>query len=375
MYIKIILLLLFVFTIFFSCKSDDQIVYSIDKSAFTADLSIKKSKTFRIDSVTDWRLISVQSFYINDTLKIASLDLVNNDILIFNYSTGILSDRISFSSDGEDALKSNLTGYHVFNKDSLVVIDANGFAYLTDFEGVINYKVNLDPDGIPGAPLNKPNFNQIVKIDESLYYDNYYIMNQGRYMKIRNSGTELSYFLEVPDEYMKGFWGIGDFMYFNFVYNEEKEEFIYNFPNLDSLYIWDKQFSNVTKVDASSKFINEPIKPILTFGTIPSEKTIKQEPLKRHVFSRLFYYDKKYFRLLGLPISQFDLDLNDPVKSEIRKYALIVFDNDFNWIGEYEIPFNKYLISPDDLFVNEHGIHFQLESKTEDEAVFEIWNF
>tara|TARA_Y100000114_G_C11763986_1_gene331974 strand:+ start:712 stop:1665 length:954 start_codon:yes stop_codon:yes gene_type:complete len=306
---------------------------------------------------------------------IATLDIINNDILIFNYDEGQLYKRISFNEDGPNALKGEISGYHIFHQDSILIIDKTNSLYFSNLEGEITKVLNLDPDGIPGAPLNRPNINPIVKIGKDYLLDNYYIMNEGRKMKIKLTPDDsIEYFQEVPNESLKGFWGIDKFVYTGFIYESDEEKFIYNFPNLDSLYIWNKSFNSLSKVNASSKNIIGPIKPILKFGVMPSEKTVKEEPFKRHIYTRIFKIGNNYVRLMGLPISQFDIDLRDPVKSRIRQYVAIVFDENFNWLGEFELPFNKYLIDSDDIFANDLGLHFQVKTGNENETKFEIWN-
>lgn len=371
-----IISILFSLQLLFSCSNDDHWVdYQIEKSANLADFSLVNYRTIEVDSTTDWKTLNVQSHYFGDTLIIISLDLVNNDLVFHNYHSGIQFHRISFNNEGPNSMKGKITGYHFFSKDSLILIDNTGYMYRSNFWGDINNVINLDPEGIPGVPLNKPNLSQVVQTKNSLLLDNYYITNEGRLMKIIvTDQNRVEYFHQVPEEYIKGFWGIGDFVYHNYTFDSETKNFVYNFPNLDSVYIWNQDFTKLNKVDASSRFISKTIAPILTFGVMPSEKTISQEPLKRHIYSQLFYNGINYFRILGLPLSQFEIDLNDPVQSQIRKYAVIVFDKQLNWIGEYNLPFNRYFMTPDAIFVNEFGLHFQNKSGNENEATFEIWN-
>ena len=95
--------------------------------------------------------------------------------------------------------------------------------------------------------------------------------------------------------------------------NTKTNEFVYNFPGLDSLYIWSQDFTELRKVYAGTSLFEHPIPAIFTMGIMPTPKEIEQKPLNRGIYGHIFYDDTKdlYYRLIGLPISQTLLDSDD----------------------------------------------------------------
>ncbi len=62
-----------------------------------------------------------------------------------------------------------------------------------------------------------------------------------------------------------------------------------------------------------------------------------------------------------------------PNEPKIRKYSLCVIDNQFNVLAEYPLPVDKYNLQL--VFVNEEGLHIKREHSSEDEIVFDAFNF
>ena len=363
--------------IIISACSRTQTDFSEDFNSPEPKVKFKKlgEKVFKIDSLTDYNLLLPQVYNLGEGELLVCLNILKNAIDMYDYESGTLSKTVSFPNEGPGSLSSDLIGFQILSEDSLLLVDKLNILYFSDLEGGISHKVDLDPEGIPGLPLIQPNSLPVVKMGKNIFIENYYLRNEDRQMKVVLDLEEMKvdYKLKIPNEYLNGFWGIGDFGTYDFVIN--KGRFIYNFPNLDSLYIWDSAFIDPVKVNARVRSIDSPIDKILEKGRMPSEKTIEQGAFRSNIYSRLLYDDELglYFRIVGLSINQGLLDSRDPIKSKERKYLIMILDSEFQWLGEFELPNYDYVINTERIFINKNGIHFQKKGDNEDEAVFDVY--
>lgn len=374
--IQLILIFLNLFIV--GCSSDNsetRLKLTENKIGF----EITGQKVFNIDEQTDYNLLFPQPFTRGSEELLMVLSVLHNSIDIYNYSDGELVNRIKFPSEGEMSIPATLVGYQAISEDTLLALDKLGNLYFSDMNSQIYGKVNLDPEGVPGLPLIQPNSLPLVKSgDSSLIIENYYLANADRKMKIELDlrSYTVNYKLKMPDEHMEGFWGLGDFAFYNFIYNKSQKQYIYNFTNLDSIYIWDTFLTKLKKMNARSRTLDSPVQKLLTMGVQPTKKFIEEGAYSSTIYARLLYdeYRDIYYRFIGMPINQGVLDMKDPVKSKQRKYLVMVLNSDFEWMGEFELPPYKYITDIERMFINERGLHIQQRGENEDQAVFDVWN-
>lgn len=333
-------------------------------------------KTFEIDDQSDWHIVLPQTIVIDDKLHLLSLEYKTNVILVFDYSTGKMVKRIPFYKEGPNSIKGTMSSFQAFSEDLLLL--TNRDLYITDFSGEIKKRIDLKNADFPGAPRMRPNSIPAVLNGESIVFENYHLANKGRLMKLSVDleNDSVNYFQEIPEAHIEGYWAVGRFGDFTSTINTKTNEFVYNFPGLDSLYIWNSDFTELKKEYAGTSLFEHPIPAIFTMGIMPTEKEIEEKPLTRGIYGHIFYDDTKdlYYRLIGLPISQSLLDSGDEIKSKTRKYAVMVLNSDFEILGEFELPEYEYIIDTEMTFLANGAIHFQKESINEDEAIFDLWS-
>ena len=372
---SVFILLLAVFT---ACQDEEAPVKAFSDKDNQVSFSLKGEKTITVDDRTDWNLYLPQPFTVDGTSYLLSLDKLNNAINMYDYEAGQLHKRIAFPFEGENSIPTNIIGYQALSTDSLLIIDKIGRLYFTDFEAQVHQAVDLDPNGIPGQPFAFPNSSPLQVMDGKVIVENYYLLNENRQMKVALdlADLSLSYQLTIPSEYIEGYWGVGDFKYYNHVYNAKTQQYVYNFPNREALYVYDKNLSSPTLKPVVSRKVASPADHILVMGKQPSPELLERGPLRSSIYARLLYdpWREVYYRIVGHPIKESVLEMRDPVRSTTRTYSVIVLNEDFEWLGEFDLPAYEYPINIEKLFINEKGLHFQKESINEDLANFDIWN-
>ncbi|MGW8121384.1 DUF4221 family protein [Roseivirga echinicomitans] len=363
------------------CNSDSFLETTEVKSADTKTNLVNfgkiSEKTFYVDSLSDWHFVFPQTLTLNGHKTILSIDIVSNGLLAYDYESGVLIEKIDLPKAGPESTKGKVIGFQALSRDSLFVVDAALNVSLFDFDGKLKSQMS-----VLSTPTDQPQFrhNAIPAIyrDGELIIENYPIINPQRNMKIildiKDSSVRQT--TPIPNEFLDGFYGLGDFGYYSFIVNEDSERLVYNFPNLDSLYSWTYDMQSLEKIYAGSKLFNHPIKPIADISkAVPNAEELSRRPFRRPIYSMLFYdkNEKMYYRLVGKPIPESVLDLKDPIKSQTRKYSVLVLDSDFKWLGEFNLPDYEYIINTEMTFFNDQGIHFQKESIDEDIALFDVY--
>ncbi|KYG76713.1 DUF4221 family protein [Roseivirga echinicomitans] len=335
-------------------------------------------KILEIDSLSDYRLFFAQPYNKDKENLLLSFAFNSKTILVFDYGTGKTIERISFPNDGPNNIAGTIVGFQAFSSDSLMITTNLGHLYVSNFNSEITKFIDLDPESIPGAPSFRANSFPAHLKNDKLLLDNYFIANKGRPMKISVDlkSDSVEYFQEIPEEHIEGYWAAGSFGYSTSTINTKTNEFVYNFPGLDSLYIWNSDFTQLRKEYAGTSLFEHPIEAIFTMGIMPTPREIEQKPLTRGIYGHIFYDDTKdlYYRIIGLPISQTLLDSDDEIKSKTRRYAVMVLNSDFEILGEFKLPEYEYIINTEMTFFANGGIHFQKESTNEDEALIDIWS-
>lgn len=344
------------------------------------EFELVEQKNIAVDSSSDWYFVIPQYFNLNNQPVVLSLDLVTNSILIYDLQAGNLKSKITYTvGGGPQEVRADLIGYQAMSDDKLLLVDHTRTLYVSDFEGTISQTYSLLPENSQYTnPIVKPSAVPFVMHEGKLQYESYPIINKNRNMKLSLSLIDSTIEVKemIPDEHIEGFYGVGDFLYYSYVADTTNSRFIYSFPALDSLYIWNFDFQKLEKRATGSRLFKKPIEPILDLSDRPTPQELEQIPLKRPVYSRLlFHKDKRvYYRLVGLPIPQNLLDLKDPVKSLERKYVVMVLNEDFQWRGEFELPEYRYKINIDLLFIGPKGLYLQKESTNENLAEFDVWS-
>jgi hypothetical protein len=138
------------------------------------------------------------------------------------------------------------------------------------------------------------------------------------------------------------------------------------------------------KIYGRSSLQTKEIKKLVNIdlGSVSQDYQIDRDNIIKKIKSSFIYSDiifneevNEFYRLVAHPMSDFDIDLNDPVKSEIREYSIIVFDKELRIKKEYLIPFNKYMIKSDCFFVYDGKLHIQKKNENEDYIELDVLKF
>ncbi len=374
-FFRIALIILFAVSLYGCGKTEQKDISDLESKV---EFGLVGQKSFQINNTSDWLMVIPQIFLDSGTQYLSRLDIPNNQIEIYDYDKGNLVNEISFDKEGPNSIKGSIVGFQVINKDSIFIIDNSSYLVIANFKSEIIGKYNARKDF-----TDSPNLKASV-IPASINSDvisliNYPIVNPKRMITIdlNLKDSTISKRNVIPDEYINGFWSVGDFSWYSFV--KVGDTRIFNFPNLDSLYIYEDGDDNSKpfKVYAGSKAIQHPIKDIVSpEDYIPSEEELERLPFTRPIYARLLYdeYRQVYYRIIGKPIAEYLLDSNDPIKSRTREYYILVLDHEFNWLGEFDLPSYENMIDIDLTFISKEGINLQRESTDEDYAVFDVYS-
>ena len=365
-----------------SCTTSEK---TIDKDQLKK-LPISGQKTFLVDSVTVNKMAYPQVLSYEGKEIVTSMNVLNysiNALKLFDLETGKLYKSLSFHDDEKYKL-SDLLSVYIISPDSILCIDQLSNLYLLNKQLQVVNKYSFKNKAEKGLPLFYDNIIPLVKIQNGKYVAaNYYTSMPDRRLNVTfdlKSDT-LVYLNNVPEESVIGFYGIVDFKYWNYVYDEVDKKFVFNYPNLDSLYLYDSNLNLIQKVSAKSGLKQGPTEKLVSqrLETLGENIDINKNEVMRKMKNSFVYTDlifnhtkRHYYRIVGLPISEFDIDLEDEIKSEIREYTLMVLDDEFNIIDEFLIPFNMYRIKGDSFFVYEGKLYLQRNNENEDEMVFDI---
>ena len=365
--------------LFFGC-SGNELTY--DKSNLE-ELPIAGTQIFEVDSVTVNELTYPQVLAFDGRNIVTSINVVDNSLKLFDLDSGQLYKTLNFKSEGKDGLN-ELLSVHILSADSILYVDKvpNLFLLNQNLEIVRNFSFKDDLE--KGMPLFYANVLPPIRVKRDQFIaSNYYTNMPDRRLNVSFDleKEELVYMNEVPEEAVIGFYGIDGFGNWNYVYDHENN-FVFNYPNLDSLYVYDQDFQLLRKVYAGSslkkektnKLVHKRLESMAPQNIELNEREILKQARNSFIYHKLLFNKKKnqYYRIVGLPIAHFDYELNDPIKSEIRNYSLLVLDKHFDILQEYIIPFNKYMIQNEAYFVYNGKLYIQRNNTNEDEMQLDI---
>lgn len=383
---KLFYLLLFIF-ITNSCSQSNNLSNIYSEYNTLKKIVPSDSIVLLLDHEATPSLISMEIQVEGDEAFLYNGVLRQNIIKKFNLESSKLISTIDLRMEGPNRLN-ELFGCQHISVDTLLCHDDLSYFSLIHYEPRSNFKKKLisykfdqdgrlyfDPTLIPPVKLNHNRF-----IIPNYYTDNY---NQPLMSIIDFKEKKVSYHLNVPDEYIEGYFGWERFGYWNYVYHSDTKKFYFSFPNLDSLYVYDSEFVLQDKRELKSTFKESPNEPIFLdkdLGKSNKKKMVDHLDIMRgkrqFIYESLLYNQEKkqYYRFMGLPIPQYRIDLEDPIDSEIRYYSLIVANSELEYQAEYAIPFNQYDLELKAYFVHDGKLYIQRKIDSEDEIIVDIFD-
>lgn len=301
----------------------------------------------------------------------------------FDLNTGECTKTLKFNDTGPNKI-SGIAGNYFLDSSLFFLRESSGVIYSGLFSN--NLTINKIIDSEKGRYWFVPKIDNNLHPVIGLNKNQFLISNSHQYRKGRNAfniidtiTNDFTQAVQLPDQFIEGFFGVYDFREWNYVYNEKSQLIIANFPNLDTLYAYDMYLNPFGKYFVESSLKTSPIKKISQKKnyTDPDDVTNPKE-INLRVKSNLQYkallYDEKnnyYYRIVGHPISRYKIESEDPVISQIRNYSIMVIDSNFNLVNEFAVPFNKYLIYNVCFFLYDGHLYMQRLNHNEDNVIFD----
>jgi len=369
--------LIFILFIFTSCQ--DPIT-----ERFTLDI-IEPSYTIQIpvDSLTDYKAIYPQ--YLDNLNTLLVLNYINNRLDRYDLNFNTSNSLINFN---DDINYGEITGYEYVNKDSIFFLNNRNELILANLQGDIFYKIKIKSSEVLGAPQLDPVFLKLINDNKNISIANYFSISKKSPSHVSFSGLangNLEFKGGFPIEYIEGFYGYKDYGNWNYA---QSNSYIYvNFPNLNSIYKYNKKFEFQDIIEIDPNYIKPIVKLFkntlsdLDLKIRPSENEvsrIESQYLNNFIFPYLIYnkHTNHYYRIIGYPISKYTQELKDPKKSIIRNYSVLVLSESFEVLGEFGIEWDKYLIEYGSIFPTKDGLAIQKEElENEDKMNFDVFVF
>ncbi len=347
-------------------------------------IQVKAEKVLEVDSVSLNHLVYPQILERDGKTLVTSINVVDNSVKIYNLATGQLDRTYLFAKEGPNKVGAVLS-VSFPNSDAIFYLDQSSTLYVLDDSLKFLSRHSFKQAEQKGLPLFYANHIPLIhKSGDKLVAVNYYTNRTDRMLllEVDLSTDSLRYFNPIPPEVVEGYYGMADFTYWNYVYNPNSKSYAFSFPASDSLYMYDADLNFTHKVSARSTLKTDEVAPPLP--TVKSDdlgelRKFSQEEVMSRIkqswaYHDLIYNPKKghYYRFVGLPISEMDIEDGDPIRSEVRQFTLLVMNEDFETLNEYLLPYNKYLIEKDCFFIHSGDLYLQRHEEDEDRIYLDV---
>ena len=386
--------LLIITAIVFSCSQPNEI-QKVER-IFKDSLSLKRigNVALPIDSLTSNSKRSIKYLSRDSVRGIYLLNQLMNTIEIFNLDAKSWKKRIQLHIDGPNGI-GQATYMVPVSKDSLLVFSNRQQLSIINGEGKLlkKYAPCYDRQTGEGAYLLAMVEITPIKIGNDVFfvatnaYDPYEKKSRVNNMKTEKNIAKLnlltgqcSYSFAYPETYSKA-GGLWSGQYYDIKYHDyipEYKRFIISLPADENIYLTDYE-STIEKYYAGSKFFNqiEPFYSANTLMKIPDEKLQKDfaiNPSYQNI--RYDKYRKLVYRVAELPYLEHEYEKSPQAFSGIKKWSLIILDENLKKIGEVQMP-GLDLLAGSFLITEEGLLIYDYSKNQEDEdninyALYEI---
>lgn len=306
----------------------------------------------KIDNQTSYKSIMMSVW--NDSI-LTYENRQKNCIQFYHINKQSYISKLCFDVKGPDGT-GNIVGHYIQNMDSIYINgDHTREIVLVNQDKKVLQGFRLSSDfGTPAGVT----FFPMEKINNKLYfpslpdYNLYSEMTVGQEMEIAydlNTKSHSEHF-HFPEEY-EGFHNTYYITYSRTI--NDAGDFVYSFPMCHHLYVKDKN-GRISKMLAESKYaLGVTIRKNTAFAdNIDETKAyIEGYAYRFIIFDK---YRKVYYRFVHHPMEYIDPSNGLARRLEDKPESIIILDENFNKIGEYELPVGKYLT--ENYFVNSEGL-------------------
>lgn len=374
---RLILFLLIIFL--FECKS-----YNVKDLEDLPSINVVDSLFLQLDQETPHIFASPQVVDTGGTPLLLNTFINSGFVKFFDFNTGDCIKTIKFQKKGPQKIN-NLYGTYFFDSIHFILIDAVKSIYTAKYEDSLEIKKVINgrdykEDFYTSSPLiNNNRLPAIILENNKILISNYWNFRKETktFNLIDTIENNIERVIDVPVEFVDGFYGAPEFRSWNYAYNENKKIIVANFPNQDSLYVYNLTPQLIKKYFVESSLKRNPIKKVVS-----SDWNIENDPgpevvnfkVKSNMVYKGLLFDKNnelYYRIVGQPISKAKLESNDAIHSEVREYSIMVIDSDFQLVNEWSVPYNKYDFDYMCYFVHDGHLYLQRFNENEDTAIFD----
>lgn len=344
--------------------------------AFEDKLAIVEGELYSIelDSVTPTESNFLKIYNVGGLEQLVFLNYLDNTLIFYDYQTGAVSNKLYFPTKGPGYL-GELESFEIINEDSIFVVSAAIHAGFYDWQGKLLSKIEKVDYNIKLTPLTTSG-NPPVLHENKLYQSGFFLGSRDHNITMVSSlEKDSSYSIyQIPEIYRQGFWGPGEYdMHFH-CYNQELGLFIYSFPQSTNIFVTNHKGKN-EEYYGGSKYFGE-IFPISS-KQLTSYEEVMDLTLVRPIFQEIIYdkYKKVYYRIAEHALSEIEAEaISDPYLPGVRDFSIVVFDADFNKVGESNV-FKRGQYDSRIFFVNTNGLQIKkLDREAEDKLWFRIFS-
>jgi hypothetical protein len=337
----------FISLFLFSCQNEEN-----KNTNYDYFFQITESLQFPIDSQTSYEaeMISLfDNYLVSESQK-------KNSIQFYDMNTKIKKHEVFLEKFGDNGV-GKLIGSYVETLDSIYVMGSHrNKIYLVNQKGEVLDKLDTkyDVNGKTyGTQIGGTAF-PLHKIGNVFYFT-----SLPHEENVMGSAMELKYDLEkremypsfyYPEEYnkMEHTW----FFYLTKAL-VNKEKAVYSFSASPFLHVKEKE--TIRKISIQSDYAQNKILSLP--AELPRDKDeYTNLYLENNIYLSIIYdkYREVYYHFFGLPIDAIDKKTGKQNTPADKPFSIIVYDKDFNKIGEYLPKENHYLHNT--YFVDEKGL-------------------
>ena len=354
-------------------------------------------KEIAIDSTVSHYNYSALLNKVGNNSYFSILNTNNFTVQIYDWETGIERMKIPLSKTGPDKIPfTKQEGHYLNGLNEILIYNIDTYTFfLVDSIGNLQkkYVIGKESDfgtnekGVPQVSAYYP----LIKVDETNFIlqadalarktKNYSSLNTVFELRL-NDDSNVKPIVKYPEIYNEGNWG--EYLVFC-AYNSlnSKEYLLYtSFARDDSVNVFDlKKRKSTKKYAGSYHFNNYTISPL-------SKKSDKQHPdnevqIKYEFTSPMYFgihYDsinKKIYRIVrNFPTTQEKIIENGGDFRKNQGYAILVFDENFNKLGEFQLEKDRYNI--ESVFCINGKLYILLNARSqiqEDQLTFDEFDF
>lgn len=337
---------------------------------------------FELDSMTSPSIYTCQEYNDGRDHFFVYLNEEMGTVYLNDFATKKVTKRIAVEGDSIKNKKA-FQGVYYHNKDSIFLFSYSPRVILINESGKILQKYTLST----AVEKNKIYYRGIYTSTNSpaAFYGNSLFISSvvlGKHTDLRpvqlilNLETKKTILGKVtfPEEYSKTDYANITYDIFSSCYNSKDKSLVYSFPAYKKVAINDIVNDKVYTKFAESQYI-------LDFQPYDEDdyKDAKSEAFGEYFMTTPTYssilYDKYrdvYYRLALLPVDELNANYEEK-NPPLKPISLVVFDKNFNYLGERLLEKNKYW--PKTAFVSKDGLNIQQRTSNDATVDFSLFTF